>query len=255
MATFTVYSGISQIQDLPSRSKGFNLHLVQMHRKFLSLFHSCTTPGLVLTLPPCVLYLCSNLPRREGAIGKQCCQNLGFLFTNAKQKYGDRVMDEKERVTLLLCQVKREHSRLAPQELCPSHWWVQFSHSVVFNSLQPQGTSMPDIPVHHQLLELAQTHVHRVGDAIQPSHPLFHFPATFNLFQHQGLFHRVAKGSFCIRWPKYLSFSFSISPSNDYSGPISFRIDWLDLLAVQNTLKRLLQQHSSKASILLAKLC
>ena len=108
---------------------------------------------------------------------------------------------------------------------------------------------MPDIPVHHQLLELAHTHVHRVGDAIQPSHPLFHFPATFNLFQHQGLFHRVAKGSFCIRWPKYLSFSFSISPSNDYSGPISFRIDWFDLLAVQGTLKSLLQHHSSKASI------
>ena len=103
-------------------------------------------------------------------------------------------------------------------------------------------------PVHHQLLELAQTHVYRVGDAIQPSHPLSPpSPPAFNLSQHQGLFQWSALR---IRWSKYWSFSFSISPSNEYSGLISFTMDWLDLLALQGTLKSLLQHHSSKASIL-----
>ena len=100
---------------------------------------------------------------------------------------------------------------------------------------------------HHQLLELAQTHVHRVGDAIHPSHPLSSPSPAFNLSQHQGLFNESV---FCIRWPKYWGFSFSISPSNEYSGLISFRMNWLDLLAVQGTLKSLLQHHNSKASIL-----
>ena len=103
--------------------------------------------------------------------------------------------------------------------------------------------------VHHQLLELAQTHVHRVGDTTQPSHPLSSpSPSAFNLSQHQGLFQWVSV--LHIRWPKYWSFSFNISPSNVYSGMISFRMDWLDLLAVQGTLKSLLQHYSSKASIL-----
>ena len=108
---------------------------------------------------------------------------------------------------------------------------------------------MPGFPVHHQLLELAiQTHVHRVGDAIRPSHPLLSpSPPAFNLSQHQGLSNESV---LCIRWPKYWSFSFSISPSNEHPGLISFRMDWLGLLAVQGTLKSLLQHHSSKASIL-----
>ena len=112
----------------------------------------------------------------------------------------------------------------------------------------PMDYSMPGLPVHHQLLELAQTHVHQVGDAIPPSHPLSSpSPPAFNISQHQGVFqwvsssHQVAKN-----W----SFIFSISPSNECSGLLSFRIDWLDLLAVQGTLKSLLQHHSSKASIL-----
>ena len=107
---------------------------------------------------------------------------------------------------------------------------------------------MPGFPVHHQLPELAQTHVHQFNDAIQPSHPLSSpFLPAFNLSQHQGL----SNESFLyIRWPKYWSFSFSISSSNEYSGLISFRIDWLDLLSVQGTLKSLLQHHSSKASVL-----
>ena len=108
--------------------------------------------------------------------------------------------------------------------------------------------STSDFPVHHQLLELAQTHVHWVNDAIQPSHSLLSpSPPAFNLSQHQGLSNESV---LCIRWPKYWSFSFNISPSDEYSGLIFFRTDWLDLLAVQGTVKSLLQHHSSKASIL-----
>ena len=107
--------------------------------------------------------------------------------------------------------------------------------------------SMPGFPAHHQQLELSQTHVHQVGDAIQPFHPLFSSPPAFNLSQHQGLsqwvssLHQVAK---------VLEFRFNINPSNEYSGLISFRMDWLDLLAAQGTLKTLLQHYSSTASIL-----
>ena len=109
-------------------------------------------------------------------------------------------------------------------------------------------SSTPGFPVHHQLLELAQTHVHWVSDAIQPSHPLLppSLPA-FSLSQHQGLF--LMKSVLHIMWPKYWSFSFSISPSNEHPGLISFKMDWLDLLTVQGTLKSLLQHHSSKESI------
>ena len=105
----------------------------------------------------------------------------------------------------------------------------------------------PGFPVHHQLPEFAQTHVHQVGGAIQPSHLLSSLsPPSFNLSQHQGLFQWV---SLYIWWPKYWSFSFSISPSNEYAGLIFFRMNWLDFLAVQGTLKSLLQHHRSKASI------
>ena len=109
--------------------------------------------------------------------------------------------------------------------------------------------STPGLPVHHQLAEFTQTHVHWVGDAIQPSHPLLS-PSlpTFNLSQHQGLFRWVSSSYQVAK--KYWSFSFSISPSSEYSGLISFRIDWFDLLVVQGTLKSLLQHHSSKASVL-----
>jgi len=107
--------------------------------------------------------------------------------------------------------------------------------------------STPGLPVHHQL-PFTQTHVHWVNDAIQPSHPLSSpSPPTFNLCQHQGLFNESA---LCIRWPKYWSFSFNISLSNEHPGLIPFRMDWLDLLAVQGTLKSLVQHHSSKASII-----
>ena len=112
----------------------------------------------------------------------------------------------------------------------------------------PMDCSMPGLPVHHQLPEFIQTHMHWVGDAIQPSHPLSSpSPPALNLSQFRVF---SSKSVLRIRCPKYWSFSFSISPSNEYSGLISFRMDWFDLLAVQGTLKSLLQLHSSKASIL-----
>ena len=101
----------------------------------------------------------------------------------------------------------------------------------------PMDCSMPGLPV-YCFPEFAQTHVHWVGDAIPPSHPLLS-PSSpaFNLSQHQGL---SSESALCIRWPKYWNFSLSLSPSNEYSGLISFRMDWLDLLAVQGILKSLL---------------
>ena len=100
----------------------------------------------------------------------------------------------------------------------------------------PMDCSMPGFPVHHQLLKFAQTHVHRVDDAIQPSHPLSSpSPPAFNFSHHQGLSN---ESILCIKWPKYWHFSFSTSPSNEYSGLIFFRTDWFELLAVQETLSK-----------------
>ena len=108
--------------------------------------------------------------------------------------------------------------------------------------------STPDLPVHHQLPELTQTHVHPVGDSIQLSHPLSSpSPPAFNLSQ---IWVFSNESVLRIRWPKCWSFSISINSSNEYSGPILFRIYWFDILTVQGTLKSLLQHHSSKASIL-----
>ena len=102
--------------------------------------------------------------------------------------------------------------------------------------------------MHHHLLEFTQTYFNRFGDAIQSSHPLLSpFPPAPNPCQHQSLSN---ESTLRMRWPKYWSFSFSIIPSKEHPGLISFRMDWLDLLAVQGTLKSLLQHHSSKASIL-----
>ena len=108
--------------------------------------------------------------------------------------------------------------------------------------------STPGLPVHHQLPEVTQTQVLQVSDAIQPSHPLLSpSPPAPNPSQHQSVFQR---STLCMRWPNYWSFSFSISPFKEHPGLIPFRMDWLDLLAAQGTLKSLLQHHSSKASIL-----
>ena len=112
----------------------------------------------------------------------------------------------------------------------------------------PVDCSTPGFLVLHHLPELAYTHVHWLGDAIQLSHPLLSSsPPTFIFRWISILSNELALR---IRWPKYWSFSFTISPSNEYSGLISFRMDWLDLLAVQETLKSPLQHYSSKASIL-----
>ena len=109
----------------------------------------------------------------------------------------------------------------------------------------PMNRSSPGLPVHHQLPEFTQTHVNRVSDAIQPSHPLCRpllllppTPPSLRVFSSESTLR--------MRWPKYWSFSFSIIPSKEVPGLISFRMDWLNLLAVQGTLKSLLQHHSSK---------
>ena len=125
------------------------------------------------------------------------------------------------------------------------HQFSQFSRSVTQSCptlCDPMNRSTPGLPVHHQLPEFTQTHVHRVSDAIQPSHPLSSpSPPAPNPSQHQGLFQRSItpgirvfskESTLRMRWPKYGRFSFSISSSNEHPGLISFRMDWLDLLAV-----------------------
>ena len=134
-----------------------------------------------------------------------------------------------------------------------SQFQLQFSSGAqsCLTLCHPMDCSMPGFPVHHKLLELTinHVHVHWVSDAIKPSHPLsslFLLPSIFTssrVFSNESVLH--------IRWPKYWSFSFNISPYNEHSGLISFRMDWLDLLADQGTLKSLLQHCSSKASTLL----
>ena len=132
--------------------------------------------------------------------------------------------------------------------------YIQLEHqfSLVTQSCltlcNPMDCSTPDLPIHHQLPELAQTHVHRVGDATNHlilCHPLRLLPSilpSIRVFSNESVL--------CIRWPKYCTFSFNTNPSNEHPGPISLRMDWLDLLAVQGTLKSLLQHQSSKVSIL-----
>ena len=129
-------------------------------------------------------------------------------------------------------------------------------HSVQFSSVaqscptlcNPMNCNTPGLPVHHQFLEFTQTHVHWVCDAIQPSHPLSPHLLLPSIFPNIWVLSNESAPH--TRWPKYWSFSFNISPSNEHPGLISFRMDWLDLLADQETLKSPLQHHSSKASIL-----
>ena len=137
--------------------------------------------------------------------------------------------------------------------------WLQSPSAMILDEIRsvaqscptlcdPMNRSMPGLLIHHQLPEFTQTHVHRVSDAIQPSHfcrPLLllpPIPPSIRVFSSES--------TLLMRWPKYWSFSFSIIASKETPGLISFRMDWLDLLAVQGTLKSLLQHHSSKASIL-----
>ena len=112
----------------------------------------------------------------------------------------------------------------------------------------PMNCSTPGLPVHHQLPKFTQTHVDQVGDAIQSSHSLLSLLLQPTILPSIRAF--SSESTLHMRWPKYWSFSFSIIPSKEHPGPISFRMDSLDLLTVQGTLKSLLQHHSSKASIL-----
>ena len=136
---------------------------------------------------------------------------------------------------------------LAADSLPLSHQFSSVQFSVMSDPLRPMNRSTPGLPVHHHLPEFTQTRVHRVRDAIQPPHLLSSpSPPAPKPSQNQSSNESTPR----MRWPKYWSFSFSIIPSKEYPGLISFRMDWLDLLAVQGTLKSLLQHHSSKASIL-----
>ena len=146
--------------------------------------------------------------------------------------------------------MSNQSTTLNPSKLLTTEYPVQFS-SVQFSSVaqscptlcDPMNCSTPGLPVHHQLPKFTQTHVHRVRDAIQPSHPLSSplllppIPPSIRVFSNESTLR--------MRWPKYWSFSFSIIPSKEIPGLIFFRMDWLDLLAVQGTLKSLLQHHSS----------
>ena len=126
-----------------------------------------------------------------------------------------------------------------------------FSHSVMSNSLQPHGLQHPGFPVHHHLLELVQTHVHRVSDAIQPSCTLLSpSPPAFTLSQHQGL---SRWGSSSHQVAEVLEFQLQHSPSNEYSGLICFRLDWFDLLAVQGILKSLSKTTVQKHQFFVAQ--
>ena len=143
-----------------------------------------------------------------------------------------------------------------PHLICHQVLFILFPSSVQFSSVtqscptlcNPMDCSTPGLPVHHQLPEFTQTHVHWVGDTIHPSilcHPFLLVPLIFpsiRVFSNESVL--------CIRWPKYWTFGFNISPSNEYSGLVSFRMEWLDVLAVQETLLSLLQHHISKTSIL-----
>ena len=185
----------------------------------------------------------------QGCILSTCFFNLyaHYIMRNAR-------LDEDKLESRLLGEISTTSDmKMIPplwQLLRDTHKYEKPKHqssSVQSLSMSNSLTPWPGFSVHHQLLELAQTYVHRVDDAIQPSHPLSSpSPPALNLSQDQGLFQWVGSSN---RGPKNWSFSFIISPSNEYSGLISSRMDWLDLLAVQGTLKSL-QHHSSKASIL-----
>ena len=131
-----------------------------------------------------------------------------------------------------------------------TQWNIQFSSVTQLcpTLCNPVNLSTLGLPVHHQLPEFTQTHVHRVSDAIRPFHPPSPLLLLPSIFPSNKVFSN--KLALCIRWPKYWSFSFSINPSEEHPGQISFRMECLDLLAVQGTIKSLLQHHTSKSSIL-----
>ena len=146
-----------------------------------------------------------------------------------------------------ICYQPRQHIQTQRHSFANNDLSSQFSSVAQWcpTLFDPMNCSMPGLPVHHQLREFTQTHVHRVSDAIQPSHPLSSpspllppIPPSIRVFSNESTLR--------MRWPKYWSFSFSTIASQVHPGLISFRMDWLDCLAVQGTLKSLLQHHSSK---------
>ena len=151
---------------------------------------------------------------------------------------------------MLWCEVQTRYQKILCKKRMQYASLIILNYSVQFSSVaqlcltlcDPMNHSTPDLPVHHQLPEFTQTHVHRVSDAIQPSHPLSSppppapIPPSIRVISNESTLH--------MRWPKYWSFSFSIIPSKEIPGLISFRMDWLDLRAVQGILKSLLQHHS-----------
>ena len=146
-----------------------------------------------------------------------------------------------------LSEIRHFHLLSSTNSTYLQHVLIQFS-SVTQSCLtlcDPMDCSAPVFPVHHQFPQLTQTHVHGVHDAIQPSHPLLLPPSIF-----PSLMVSSSESVLRIRGPKYQSFNFSINPSDGYSGLIPLRMDWLDLIAVQETLKSLLQHHMSQLDIL-----
>ena len=176
-----------------------------------SLDSTCVCPAQPLPTP-CALSLGPGGPECMGTSQCDCVQSIDRLWCRADQS--------------LLCSVTKS---------CPS-------------PCDPTDCSIPGFPVLHDLSEFAQTQVHWVHDAIQPSHPQSHLLLLLSIFPSIRVFFNEL--ALHIKWPQY--WSFSIIPSNEYSGLTSFRIDWFDVLVVQGTLKSLLQHHSSKASISLA---
>ena len=142
-------------------------------------------------------------------------------------------------------------------QLSLTYWYFIYQFSSVAQSCptlcDPMDCSTPGLPVHHQLPEFIQTNFHWISDAIQPSHPLSSpSPPTFNLSQHQRLFQWVNS---LLQVATYWSFSCTISPFNEYSGLTSFRVDWLDLLAVQGTLRVFSNTEVQKHQFFGTQLC
>ena len=147
--------------------------------------------------------------------------------------YEEWVLKRQQIWCIMMYQYTHQYQFSSVTQVCPTLW-------------DPMNRSTPGLHVHHQIPRFTQTQVHRVSDAIQPSHPMSSLlllppiPPSIRIFSNES--------TLCMRWPKYWSFSLSISPSNEHPRLLSFRMDWLDLLAVQGTLESLLQHHSSKAS-------